>query len=258
MEQQVLVFAGVKQSHKSTSAKYVTASRMRRNGIIKFFDINDKGDLIVSTTVKTENGFEEGRGVLDLKRTDDDFASYAYTKIWPFAKIYSFAEELKLSTIRIFGIDSKCVFGTDEDKEKFTHVEWKNLDFIPKKDRKGKGEFLTYRELLQQFGSFCRKFDENCWIKTCWNKIEDEGWPYCIIDDCRYENEVDYSTARGAKIVLLTHQPFKDEHSSEKIHSVDRSKFHRILDNANMSFEEKNRELDKILVEFGWETGEIS
>lgn len=261
--QKILVFAGVKQSHKSTSCKYITASRMKRAGIIKSFHIDDEGDLIVPIS-DTENT----TGVLDLKRTDNSFAQYAYENIWPHAKIYSFADELKLSAINIFGLNPKFIYGTDKDKETQTSIRWKDIarlltperyEQVRSKVNQGefKSEFLSHRELLQEFGTLCRAFKPDCWIESCWNKIKDENWPFVLIDDCRYENEIDYSKQEGANIVLLTLQPFKDSHSSELIHNVDKSKFDYILDNAKMSFEQKNIELEKILIKFGWTTTKL-
>lgn len=270
MTQNILVFAGVKQSHKSTSCKYITASRMKQAGFLSYFDIDDNGDLIVSSTIRNPDGtYSEGRGVLDLKRTDDEFAQYAYTRIWPLAKTYSFADALKQSAIKIFSLDPKNIYGTDKDKETPTDIKWGDIFHLLSKDRQeqittkhGKEyskKFLTHREVLQDFGTICRVFKPNCWIESCWNEIVVENWPYVLIDDCRYENEVDFMKSRGAKVVLLTHHPFKDDnHTSEQIHKVDRKKFDYILDNAKMSFEEKNAELDKVLMKFGWTTGELT
>lgn len=270
MTQKVIVFAGTKQSHKSTSAKYITASRMKKAGFLKSFEIDNEGDLIVSSTVKNDDGtFSEGRGVLDLKRSDDDYVKYAYEKIWPLAKIYSFADRLKQSCVEIFSLNPQYIYGTDQDKNRPTHIQWDRIwNFLPdsRKDEiiakyrhNVKSNFITHRELLQEFGTICRTLDEDCWVKSCWSLIDEEGWPFVIIDDCRYENEVDYCNSRDAKVVLLTHQPFKDDtHKSEQIHTVDRKKFSYILDNKDMSFEEKNNELEKILVQFGWTTGEIT
>jgi hypothetical protein len=268
--QKVLVFAGTKQSHKSTSAKYITGSRMKKAGLIKFFEIDNDGDLIVPTSVQGPDGeLSEGRGVLDLRREDEDFARYAYENIWPLAKIYSFADGLKESAISIFSLNPKNIYGTDKDKEEPTTIVWKNVfDILPAaaqtslnekyKDVKNwKKQCMTHRELLQYFSDVCKVFDFDCWVKATWEKIKLEGFPYCIIDDCRFENEVDVSRANNADVILLTHQPFKDTHASEQIHKVDRAKFSYILDNADMTFEQKNEELEKILTKFGWNTGNL-
>lgn len=270
MKQNVLVFAGTKQSGKSTAAKFIHGFRMKEAGSIRCFDISADGELLVNASFRDTNGdiLETNNAILDIYRQDFEFGKYAHEKIWPYAKVYNFAEELKEACIRIFGLNPKNVYGSDEDKNQPTSIKWQDVwpllsngrkDEIIAKYRKENylNRFLSHREFLQDYGTLCRIIQPNCWVEACWRKIKDEGYPYIIIDDCRYENEVDISTGFGAKIVLLTLQPFKDSHSSEKIHTVDRKKFHFVLDNANMTIEEKHRELVKILNEVGWTTAKL-
>ncbi len=243
--QKVLVFAGAKQSGKSTSAKWVHGYQMQKAGVIKSFRIDEDCDLLITLPQGQEC-------VLDIYRDDEEFIEFAMFNVWPYAKIYSFAEELKQSAIRIFGLDPQGFYGSDEDKNQLTHIKWENIANIIGVEKfqevqKNLKEYLSYRELLQQFGTVCRQFYPDCWIHACWAKIQAEGFPLAIIDDCRYENEVDFSNLQGAKTVRLSLKPYDDNHSSERIHLVDKSKFFADIDNKNLTIDEKNAQLQTIV-----------
>lgn len=268
MSQKVLVFAGTKQSGKSTSAKFIHGYRMREAGAIKWFDVSEEGELLVNAYFTDANGnkVETNNAILDIYRQDFDFAQYANEAIWPFAKVYSFASELKDSAIRIFGLNPQYIYGSDEDKNQPSTIMWPHIWTLLDEERQEEikdkynndisSRYLSHREVLQEFGTVCRKFYAPCWIQACFTRIKEEGYPFCIIDDCRYENEVDYATKEGAFLVLLDRQPFKnDTHSSEKIHSVDRKKFNYII--PEVSMKEKNEELVKVLQLAGWTTPQI-
>jgi len=256
--QNILVFGGTKQAGKSSAARYVVGSQLKRAGAISHFEINEDGHLLVNTKYDDVNGVtQDAMGILDIYRTDIDFVRYAAEKIWPHCKVYSFATILKESAIAIFGLNPAEVYGSDEDKNKLTKIKWSDLSALTGRTDVPEG-YMTNRQVLQEFGTICRKLKPDCWIAACYSQIIAEGYPNVIIDDCRYENEVDYGAARKANTVLLTRQPFVDDHSSEKIHEVSRSKFQFILDNANMTLEQKHNELENILVSAGWSTGIIS
>ncbi len=245
MTQKVLVIAGKKQSGKSTSAKFIHGYLMRAAGTIKDFRIDEDNDLLITLPTGQEC-------VLNIYRQDYEFAKWAEKAVWPFAKVYSFAEELKQSVINIFGVAPQCVYGSDEDKNKPTHIKWKDIQTLIGPFRLAEvlhklDEFLSHRELLQEFGTICRLFYPDCWISSCWRKIKAEGWPFCIIDDCRYENEVDYSALQNAYIIRLSLSPYQDNHTSEQIDRVPSSKFYLDLDNKTLTIDQKNEELIKLL-----------
>lgn len=243
--QKVLVIAGKKQSGKSTSAKFIHGHLFKRAGKIADFRIDQDDDLLVTLPSGEEC-------LYDIYRQDFEFSQVARTEFWPYAKVYSFAEELKESCIRVFGVHPRGVYGTDEDKNKPTHIKWCDISNIVGVERYQEvqhrlGDFLTHRELLQEFGTICRTFYPDCWLNACWRKIKQEGFPFCIIDDCRYENEIDFSNAQNAYTLRLSLSKFNDNHSSEKIDKVPSSKFYCELDNQNMTIDQKNSELVKLL-----------
>ena len=265
MNQNIIMFAGTKESGKSTAAKYIAGKILQLNKKLRFFKVDENnGHLYVNTQTADGN---EGVGILDLYRQDYEFVKYASENIWPYIKIYSFAKCLKDTTINVFGLNPQYIYGSQEDKEQPTHIKWDNIwSLLPDKRKDAiiskyktnfKKEYLSHRELLQEFGTICRSFDSDCWVKACFNEIKAEGYPYCIIDDGRYENEIDKGIQEKAQIVLLARQPHQDSHASEQIHSVDRKKFNNICP-ANLDFNTKNVWLDDLLYVNGWLKGEIS
>jgi hypothetical protein len=271
--QQVLVLAGCRQSGKSSSAKFIHGCRMLGAGTIDWFTQADNGDLVVKAFLQNEKGEkEEANAILDIYRRDFEFAQYAHEKIWPFIKVESFAESLKQTAIEVLGLDPENVYGTDEDKAKPTHLKWdgfwhllsieRQKELCKKREVEWKKntpltDNPTNREVLQDFGTICRLFDEDCWVNACWRRIEGEGYPFIVIDDCRYLNEITISKKKNATIVLLDNQPIQDNHTSEKVLTFDRSIFDFVVENSKMSMEEKNNELIKILTQIGWTTAKL-
>jgi energy-coupling factor transporter ATP-binding protein EcfA2 len=246
--QKVLVIAGAKQSGKSTSAKFIHGHLMKQAGVITNYRIDEDDDLLITLPTGQEC-------ILDIHRNDPEFVEFAAFNVWPYAKVYSFAEELKESAMRIFSLDPQCLYGSDEDKNQPTHIKWKDIVNLVSVERFQQiqhklDEFLTHRELLQEFGTICRIFYPDCWIQATWSKIRAEGFPLAIIDDGRYENEVDFSNQEeGVYVVRLTKRPFKnDNHTSELIHTVPANKFFAEIDNENLTIDEKNNEI-KLLLE---------
>jgi hypothetical protein len=273
---QIIMFAGTKQSGKSTAAKYLAGKILQANKKIRFFKVDEKsGNLLVNTYVNDNGEVKEGVGVLDLYRQDYEFLKYASENIWPYIKIYSFAKCLKETTINVFGLNPQYIYGSDEDKQQFTMIRWNRIQNLLSNKRQEEIEaklvkdwnlsnkneawekYLTHRELLQEFGTICRAFDSDCWVNACFNQIKTEGYPYAIIDDCRYENEVDKGIKEEAHIALLGRQPYQDTHMSEQIHSVNKKKFNNICP-STLDFDTKNKWLDDLLYANGWLSGAIS
>jgi hypothetical protein len=68
-------------------------------------------------------------------------------------------------------------------KSTATYMGWDG-----KKDQRG-------RRLLQRIGQDGREYDQDVWVRSTFNRIEDSvGWPYdaILIDDWRFINEYEY------------------------------------------------------------------
>jgi len=274
MTQKVLVFGGTQQSGKSTAAKFVVALLMKLAGRLRDFELDDDGNLEVMTgTIDVNGKIVEGKGILDLYRNDYQFVNYALERIWPVCKIYNFAYELKMAACNIFSLNPVNVFGTNEQKDTPTHIKYidiahlltagRNIEYAKKYnfnvDDPPTDLCISHRDLMQDFGTgICRQIDQDCWVNACWNKIKAEGYEQVIIDDMRFESEVDTCRKNGAYLTLLTRNPFPSEHASEQILKIKRKKFDYVLDNANLTLQQKNDQLITVLQNCGWITTELT
>lgn len=277
MEQKILCIIGRRQSGKTSLASYLTGYEMKRNNRLKFFDIDEQGNLLVNTTSMDSQGNEvEGTGLLDITRKDYDFAKFAQHAIWPYCKLYNFADSLKQALMVIFGVEYEQLFGTNEQKNSLTKLKWGDMPGILVNDdsyeikyceiycnvidKNKANEFMTAREAMQYFGTeVCRKMYDDCWADACYRDIQLDGYSFNIIADCRFPNEAAYMKSKGAKLIKLTKVPFKDDtHESEL--AVDRIPLEMIdyvLDNENMTIKEKNEAALKKLMEWGWIGGTL-
>ncbi len=179
---------------------------------------------------------------------------------------YSFASPLKHFLKEIFGLSDAQLNGTDEDKNSLTRLQWKNIPFCSDYDKHllysnlrpnykhnplayFSEDFLTARELMQIFGSeICRKMHPNCWAEATKNAII-EHWKIrtneiSVISDARFPNELDFFKDMNPIVVRLGRNTYNSSHISET--SLDDYNFTQfenclVLDNQNMSMEEKNR-----------------
>ena len=263
--QKIVVFAGRKQSGKSSSCAFLHGHILKKNNEIKFFDINEDGKLLVNAMYEDENGHEqEGEGIIQIERKDYEFAQYASHHVWPYIKSYNFADRLKETVGSIFGIDMELLNGTNEQKNTLTHLKYSDFAFcmypgeISKLKKEEKYEsFLTVREVLQFFGTkVCRRIQDSCWIDNCIRDIITEQVPFATVGDCRFPNEVLAMQAIGAKVIHLKRRIDNDYDLSES--SLDNFEgFDFVLDNQDMTLVEKHIEIFKYLESIGYVEGPI-
>ena len=87
-------------------------------------------------------------------------------------KVFHFVDELKEASSNLFNLDRKKLYGTDEQKNEFTHYTWENWSKIFKTSPPSQNEFMTHREWMQYFGTeFCRTLDPNMHVKNTLSKI---------------------------------------------------------------------------------------
>jgi hypothetical protein len=209
----IIGIAGKKQSGKNTAANYLHGSVLKSNGFTEEFKLSpSSGELVILT--------DTGWGVFDITRKDNQFIDYAHSNMWPFIKLYSFADGLKNICVEFFGLTVEQVYGTDKDKNSKTDILWKNM---PTRSNKKKGR-MTARELLQYFGTdIMRKMYHDVWVTHALNKIKSEKSEVSIVADVRFPNEVDAILEAGGEVIKLQRAPLKDDHSSET--SLDEANF---------------------------------
>jgi len=260
----ILGIAGKKQSGKNSSANYLTGYTLKECGAISDYRILDSGELNVLTN------FQDGTtdwGVLDICRKDEEFLSIAEKTIFPFVKIYSFADSLKELAVNLFELEPEQVWGTDEQKNSLTHLKWSDMPGVYDGfifDQHGNAidrdkyyikedinSYMTGREFLQFFGTeIGRRIYSPIWINSTINKIVSEKSGLAIIADVRFPDEVYAIQNSGGSVIRLLRSVYEDNHPSEI--SLDETVFHpsgfdSIIDNRNLSMKETCEKVEKEL-----------
>lgn len=219
----ILGISGRKQAGKNTTANILHGIILKEHGFVNDWSISGEGHLMV------DDG--SGWGEFWIERKDEDFVTWADNNMWPFVKLYSFADNLKAVCTELFNIPPECVYGTDEQKNQIQdHLLWENIST----NRTGK---MTAREFMQHFGSdVCRKVYQPIWVKSCLNKIKREDSGLAIIADVRFPNEVKAIEDAGGIVVRLTRSIYEDSHASEV--ALDNYPFTDYIDNSNKSIDD--------------------
>lgn len=267
----ILVLAGKKQSGKNTSANFMTGyviSQLARRGapyLPTRFTVDDvTGELIIgpiSDPAVPDKDLSQGEHMLNLYDPNPEVQMWLQDCVYPHVKLYAFADMLKATASTVFGIPEEWVNGTNKDKENETHIPWKNMGgfLAPKvvaqlKDSGKYNKNMTVREFLQYFGTnICRKIYGDCWVQSCFRRIEIDQPDFAVICDCRFENEVKASRKAGAKIVHLTRAPLGgDTHASETgLDKVAKKNFDLIVP-KDVTIREQNQLLLDAIHEWGW------
>ena len=229
----IIGISGKKQSGKNTVANYINGDVLHNKEMVKDFYIDNDGKLVVQTT--DANG-ELGFGVFDVTRKDSEFTEYAHIGLWPYIKIYHFADPLKEMAINLFGLNPIHVYGNDDDKNQLTDISW---DTLPNNDNKT--GLMTVREFLEYFGTkIIRKIKNNAWSKYSLNRILGEQSQIAIVPDVRFPNEVEAIKDAGGIVIRLTRNIFDSKSEPEVAldkDNFDWSNFDLVIDNSNITLE---------------------
>jgi|688.fasta_scaffold09695_6 hypothetical protein len=263
----ILGISGRKQAGKNTTANILHGIVLKEQGFIKDWEIGDTGQLLIKTSGV------DGWGEFCIERKDKAFVAWADNNMWPFVKLYSFADSLKWMCTELFDIPNECVWGTNDQKNQIQeHLLWENMpgvvtpevaeeffdkhiddfnrlsppaakeDFLSMGLIIHKSGFMTAREFMQYLGTdVMRKMYEPIWVKACLKKIQHEQSQLAIIADVRFPSEVKAIEQAGGTLVRLTRKVFsKDNHSSEV--ALDDYPFVHVMENSNESINElKNK-----------------
>ena len=244
----IIGISGKKQAGKDTACNFISSYRLLTKGILEEFKIDEYGKTRVC---------EEGEdiGEYDIRAMQDFNAQVA----WQFARVFSFADELKALCMNYFGLSFDQCYGNNEDKNSLTKIRWENM---PYKTKKGKKGFMTSRELLQVFGTgVMRKVYDPIWSEVCISNIRDhldsietKGQCLCLVSDVRFPNEVEAIQATGGKVIRLTRDVFPDD-TSDSEHALDEGgfdwdRFDYVLDNSEIPISEQNNLLYNKMVEW--------
>jgi len=237
----IIGFSGKKQSGKGTSANMLHGMMLKAIGGVKDFKISEEGQLIIQTS--NANGVVDW-GILDPTRRDGGFLTYAEDNLFPYIKMYSFADTLKWACVDLFEIDHRKIYGTDEQKNELTQYQWKDMPGLRKEG------CMTGREFMQHFGTnVMRKIFHNVWVNNTIKRIEGEGSKFAVIADVRFPGEVDAILSAGGEVVRLTRDPYQDSHESETAldpENFDFNKFTHVIDNSNSDIQDLCSSLNRI------------
>tara|TARA_Y100001963_G_C6787085_1_gene453437 strand:+ start:1973 stop:2719 length:747 start_codon:yes stop_codon:yes gene_type:complete len=230
----ILGISGRKQAGKNTVANILHGLTLHQNGLIKDYNIGKDGQLMILTE---DSLGREGWGEFDVSRKDQDFVDYAERNMWPYVKLYSFADYLKWICVNLFDIPHDCVWGTEEQKNQLqAHLLWENMPCLEVFNNPQKKGPMTAREFMQFFGTdVCRKIYEPVWVSSCIKKIQEEQCNLAIIADVRFPNEAKAIEDAGGKVIRLTRKVFNDSHSSEI--ALDDYPFTDFIDNSDESID---------------------
>lgn len=157
--------------------------------------------------------------------------------------IYNFADPLKKDIcINILGLTAEQCYGSDDNKNSVTHIEWE-------------GRKLTAREVMQIVGTdIFRNMYNNVWVNATINKILREQPKLAIIADCRFPNEVEAVQDAGGMVVKLNRNPHNSDHPSETAldaANYSPNHFDLVVYNGSMSIEDQNNLITKFLQKKG-------
>jgi len=240
----ILAFCGKKGSGKTTACNYLAGIHLTAAGIIPdFFGKQDS------------NIYGYNDELIECNKLNQNVV-----------RVYNFADSLKNFVSEVFAIDPALVWGTQEDKEKLTHILWENMPGIISNKllynvtqrvwdrRMGKNYGfkcdtssifyhepgpMTVREVLQFFGTnICRRIYGDCWVSATMKKIEQENPKVALIADCRFDNEAEAVKAANGYCILLTRNiDSSDEHASEN-GFINFDKWDTIIANSKTTYRE--------------------
>lgn len=161
-------------------------------------------------------------------------------------KLYSFADPLKQDVcMNLLGLTYKQCYGSDQDKNTFTNIKWNSIPGYDSDD------FMTAREVMETVGTkIFRKIKNNIWVGATINKIKKEQYDLAILLDNRFPNEVNAVLDNNGIVIRLTRNPFNSDSEPETSLDPDKydwSKFSLIIDNENLSIQDKNEQIYNFL-----------
>ena len=162
-------------------------------------------------------------GLQGPKGSGKDYAYKVIADISPVrVKRFAFADELKLELSEVFGLDMQLLHGSQEEKDTaYTTVAWTSP--MVSKHSEGRSGYLTYRELLQIYGTEIARLGRGAdiWLDKLKPKVydwlEEDDEHIAIITDVRYANEAKWVSISGGTNVLIDgNRSDSDTHISER------------------------------------------
>lgn len=252
----IILLCGSKQSGKTTSATAIYGYHLTQVGAIPNAQIDDAGRM--SIVYDKENN----RGIyFDIDSVDEEFLRFKRNYCDKYINHIGFADELKIICSNLFQLDYNKITGTNAQKQELCQITWGNIyktlaGSTVKKIKKIYGEFsneslLTNRQFMEIFGTFiCRSIYEDCHVLSAYKKIKSLDSQIVINTDCRFENEfcIFEKDPDVIKIRLMRDNENSLAPSERGLDNIDNSRFNLVVDNRDMSMQEKNNTIIKYLL----------
>jgi CRISPR/Cas system CMR-associated protein Cmr1 (group 7 of RAMP superfamily) len=239
----IIGISGRKQAGKNTAANYINGKILQNLKMVEDSYIDNNGQLVIKTTNSSD---QSDFGIFDVTRKDEIFVQYAERELWPYIKVYHFADPLKEMASNLFDLDEKLIYGSNEDKDTKTPFVWSS---VPMGDPQN-NQNMSIREFLEYFGTkIIRKIKNDAWAEFTIKRIVRENSNVAIIPDVRFPNEVLAIQAAGGKVIRLTRDKFNSSAEAESALDkdvFDWSQFDAVIENNNISIQELCDELNKI------------
>lgn len=261
----LIISYAAKQAGKTTGATALYGYYLTSLGVTPNAHFDDNGRMSVVYNKKTNEGI-----YYDIDDDSPEMVDFNSKNVWGHIKHESFATALKDSIVSLFGIKREYIYGTDEDKNRATHIKWDDVFPLLTQERAMRNEYksgtnLTIRELCQVFGTdMCRAIDEDCHLRSAVNKLITGTQTISLIPDGRFSNEFFYFNKPEAKELLgdtkvwrikYTRNSALDNPPGEQgLPEVDESLYDLVVDNRNITVLEKN----EIVVDFFIKMGVLS
>lgn len=270
----IIGFSGKKISGKTTSCNFIVGHSMHSLGIVRHgFKITKEGQLHI-TDLFGDTAYE---GIFDVFRNTKAVKDFLAQHLNDYVKVYSLADILKTEVChKILGIPYECMYGSDADKNRETHLRWEDMpgvindsDFWFSHQEALQNQGMVYhtpgnmtgREVMQFVGTeIFRKMYGDVWVDALIRRIQEDSPALALICDVRFPNEVFGIQRNGGIVIRLTkNQNSSDRHESEIALDPDRfdwNNFNAVIDNDKMTIEETNAEVYSLLYNLGLVKGE--
>lgn len=167
-------------------------------------------------------------------------------------RTYSFADPLKKNIcMDLLGLTEAQCYGSDEDKNSFTSLFWENMSGYSGPST----GLMTAREVMEYVGTkMFRRMKDKIWVEATLNTIQKDNPDFALLLDNRFPNEVDPILEAGGYVIRLTRNPCNSSSEPEVALDQDKydwSKFSCIIDNHDISIEEKNSLIYRFILKRG-------
>jgi hypothetical protein len=267
----ILGISAKKQGGKTVASNFLFGTTLKNLGYIDQFKINNEGRLVVPVSTEINGKQKIVDGYLDPLSQEPQNVAWYNRDVWPFIKIYSFADYLKGFCTNVLGLTHEQVYGSNADKDSLTPLLWENMPGIEElvivddtnpedidvvvELQPAKTGQMTARDVMQYFGSdICRRMHDNIWVDSALRRIENEQSELAILCDARFPNEIEGIQQTGGKVIRFLRAPFtEDQHISETaLDDYPLEKFDVVIDNREMSIREQCDATYEQLKEWGW------